>query len=63
MHSSNIHEIFTTSDTEIGSEGSVVTMVELVHFCMVLIVWEANNLGKGDYSPRQKKHEWGELRI
>ena len=36
------------SDTEIGSEGSVMNMVELVHFCMVLIVWEANNLGKGN---------------
>ena len=40
------------SGTEIGSEGPVVTMVELVDFCMVFIVWEANNLGKGNYSPR-----------
>lgn len=36
------------SDTEIGSEGSVMNMVELVHFCRVLIVWEASNWGKGN---------------
>lgn len=36
------------SDTETGSEGSVMNMVELVDFCRVLIVWEANNLGKGN---------------